>query len=55
MDYASRTAAATLAAKAARQKQALKPASASQPRYDIAGELLTYCRHFLKNIDKQAG
>jgi hypothetical protein len=55
MDYASRAAAATLAVKAARQKQALKAASASQPGYDIAGELLSYHRHFLKDIDKQAG
>jgi hypothetical protein len=55
MDYASRTAAATLAAKAARQRQALKAASASQPGYDIVGELLSYYRHFLKDIDKQAG
>jgi len=46
------TAAVTLAAKAAGQKQ---PASATQQGYDIAGELLSYHRHFLKDIAKQAG
>jgi hypothetical protein len=55
MDDGSKTAAGRLAAKAARQKQALNPASASQPDYDIAGELLSFHRHFLKDIDKQAG
>ena len=55
MDDGSKIAVATLAAMAARQKQALKPASAPQPGYDIAGELLSYYQHFLKDIDKQAG
>ena len=55
MDDGSKTAAATQAAKGARQKQALKPASASQPGYDIAGELQSYYQHFLKDVDKQAG
>ena len=50
MDDGSKTAGATLAAKAARRKQALKPVSASQPGCDIAGELLSYYRHFLKDI-----
>jgi hypothetical protein len=51
----SKIAAATLAVEGARQKQALKAASASQQGYDIAGELLSYYRHFLKDIDRQAG
>jgi hypothetical protein len=54
MNDGSKVAAATLAAEAARQKQAMKTASMTLTGHDIAGELLTYYRYFLKEIDKQA-
>lgn len=44
--------AAILAAEASRQKQAQKTPSKLQEGYDIAGELLTYYRHFLKEVDR---
>lgn len=48
----SQVAAAIMAAEASRQKQALKPPSAMQTGQDITGDILTYYRYFLGEIEK---
>lgn len=53
MTDATKIAAATLAAEASRQAQALRVPVAQQGGRDIAGELLNYYRHFAREIEKE--